>query len=167
MANVTSGITGHFNGQSLVRDSKTGFMNPGGNWAIAGFTSERKKDFLDALMENPSPGYACKKIQIAYNTYMNHYNSDPEFKKQVDFVFQESRYSHKGDIEMTMLSRAKSANGFMDRMAWLRRHFPGEYNDTRHVQHTVSDSVLEKLGGLSDSYKVVNAIELKDTNEST
>ena len=159
MANKIGGVTSHFNGQSLVKDPETGFLGPGNNWSLAGFGSDRKLEYLKALMENPSPGYASKKIGINYHTFLNHYKSDPEFHKRVDFVMEESRHSHKGDIESTMLARAKSANGFMDRMAWLRRHFPGEYNDTRRVEHTVSESVLEKLEGLTNSYKATPAIE--------
>lgn len=142
---------------SLIKDEETGFMAHSGNWKVGGFTPERKLLFLENLMKNPSSGWAAKQAGTTYTTFLSHYQSDPEFKSRVDLAMTESKERHKGDIELTILSRAKEPNGFMDRMAWLRRHYAGEWSETKQVNHNLPPAFMDKVGGLAASYKVIDA----------
>jgi len=161
---VTTRLAGtSVTGTTFVKDEETSFLAPTGNWKVNGFTPTRKIEFLKHLMKNPSPGYASKETGISYHCFMNHYKIDAEFKSQVDSTLRESIALNKGDIENTMLCRAKEPNGFMDRMAWLRRHAPGEYNETRKVEHSISPSTIEQMNSSTNKFKVIDVDPIAPT----
>lgn len=156
-----SWFTSSFNGNSLVKDPDTGFYVMGKNYSIKGFNAQRKLTFIQVLSEFGSLHSACRVVGIHYNTFSNHYRVDPEFKRQVDYSLNEGRVKQRGEIELTILENAKKSSGFMDRMAWLRHNFPGEYDDKRVVTHTVSPELLNRLEGAA------NKVENANTNANT
>lgn len=120
-------------------DPATGFLTPSGNWSNAGFTAGRKTEFISLIYENPHFGLICRKIGINYSTFARHMNLDPEFNRQVVHWSREARMYHKGQLEETMLTNGKKPNGYMDRITWLRRYFPEEYNPKTILQHQEAD----------------------------
>lgn len=159
-------ITNHdcFKGKSLVRDPETGFLVSNHNYTLSGFTPERKKGFIEALKTVATPSAACRIIGIHYHTFQNHYKKDPDFRKQVDYSLNEGRWRQKGEFELAMIEHGKKINGFMWAMAWLRKHFPGEYSETKQVVHSIDEKLLDRLDRTA---KTIDVQQIKGNEDAT
>ncbi len=150
-------VTGNANGNTLKPDEKTGYLTSIHQFRTTGFTAEKKVKFIEALMENPNLGYAQNKAGICANTYNNHFKLDPVFREDVTFAVKRSEENHRGDFENEMLTRGKKGH-FLYMMAWLRRHYPGEYSETKRVEVGIAPDLLSRLDtGLQSKPQVVDA----------
>ena len=123
------------NGNSLRKDDATGFLQPSENYSIAGFTADKKTQFFALFEECGDIGKAMIAIGLDRRTFYTAMNTDSMFKKK----FKESVVAMKWTLEGTMFHNGKTARGFMDRIAWLRRWFPEEYGQKTVIEHQTKD----------------------------
>lgn len=103
-------------------DEKTGYLyNPGKKNSISPVT---KQQFLEAFKKLGNQTQAAESVGISVRILSTHLRADKQFSKD----YQQALVEMKHVIEGVMFQRAQKDNGFMDRMAWLRKHFPKEYD---------------------------------------
>lgn len=103
-------------------DEKTGYLYHPTN--LKAITPENKLMFLDAFKKFGNQAKAAESVGFTHRILSTHLRADKQFSKD----YQQTLLEMKSVIEGVMFLRAQKDNGFMDRMAWLRKHFPKEYD---------------------------------------
>lgn len=134
---------GNSNGNSLIKDEKTGFMKNGKNYSLTGFTPERKEQFFKELEETGHIGKALQRIGLSRQPFYTAMEHDPEFRRR----YREAIMAMKWELEGTMYEKGKTPNGFLDRIAWLRRWFPSEYGQKTTIEHKTTENEIDSAFG--------------------
>lgn len=145
-----------FTGSSLVIDEDTGYLSPGKNYSLTGFTAQKKAMLLQLFKESGNLGESALAVGTCRETVMQHLKMDPIFKRDFDGVVNEC-----GDVlESVMFQRAKTPNGFMDRIAWLRAHRPDKYNPRTLIVHqSEKGNVDQILSSMKDDGRIIEIVE--------
>jgi len=90
---------------------------------------------------------------------------NPQFKHDFEMV----KKAIKHDLEEVMMENAKTPRGYLDRITFLRRHFPEEYNpkiqEAKYLKQ--DDSRLNKLLDILDAKVIdVNEEKTKENDEN-
>jgi hypothetical protein len=110
------------------------------------FDSHKKSLMLETALKSAEAGNLpdlpnlCKAVGISISSFWSHYNQDPEFKAQYDEVLRNCEHT----LANVMFERGKRPGGFMDRIAWLKRHFP-EWREDRGTQISLDVGQLKKI----------------------
>lgn len=111
------------------------------------FDPHRKLQFIQVLRSN---GFrhlaACETVGINYRTYCNHYRIDPIFREQM----QLAKMATKETVENVLYQCALDPRKTIDRLAFLRKIAPEEYNPT--MRHESTQTIVFDASGLTDFY---------------
>ncbi len=128
------------------------------------FDSLKKAKFLQLANrywkerhEMPRPEDLCDVIGIGIATFYRHLLSDDQFKAG----WYEIQLFAKGELESIMYNNGKRPGGYMDRITWLRRHFPQEYNPEYRVTVAPDPTALKHLA--ENAKKVLEEQGVVDT----
>ena len=69
--------------------------------------------------------------------------------------FQLVKLAQKHNLEQTMYQQALQPRGFMDRMAWLRKNYPQEYNPNVIEKDQSSTDALKELSSKWRDYELI------------
>lgn len=118
-------------------------------------TNETKKAFLAAYKELGYRNKACEKVGIETHSVQYWKKTDAKFAMDYQILQEWWKEEKKETIERIMYDLALTPRGFMDRMAWLRKHYPEEYNPKAIVQHEKghTEEVLKQLADKMEGYK--------------
>lgn len=119
------------NGNSFEQDPVTGFLQPSVNYSVTGFTAEKKDTFLRYFENCGNIAASIDAVGLDRRTFYNALKIDKEFEQRYNMAL----FGMKGCLEGTMFHNGQKPNGYMDRITWLRRHFPDEYNPKTTIQH--------------------------------
>lgn len=146
---------------ALAVDPSSGFLESTGNFANA-FDSERKAQFLEVYKANGLRfKKTCKLLGISEHTINHHHAVDHVFRSAFDEVQRE----YAEDLQCTSMEIALTPKGFMDRIAQLRRLFPGKYapaentGQTKIELHIDGDVMISKKNLETMETTIVGEIE--------
>lgn len=134
-----------------------------GNYILApsegGITAKEKSDFLEKFYETGNETLSAKFVGRALPSLKYHFKLDPIF--HADFVAVKDAMKH--NLEQTMYQNGLTTRGFMDRMAWLRKNYPQEYNP--NADHSKDPAAKDVVQELANKLKDYNLIPKKDVIE--
>lgn len=114
-----------------------------------GVSVEQKKAFLQKYYETGnqtmSATFACIS-QVRYALSV-----DPAF--MADFIAIKSAQKH--NLEQTMYQNGLKEKGYMDRITWLRKNFPKEYNPNYVDKDNNPADAIKELSSKLDEYQLV------------
>lgn len=104
-------------------DERTGYLR--NTIRVNAVTPEQKETFLEGLKTLGNETKAAKLAGFTPRILSAHKRADRKFKEDFDAVLKEMA----NILEGVMYLHAQDPHkGFMDRMAWLRAHYPNKYN---------------------------------------
>lgn len=126
-------------------------------------TAEEKKRFLEEYYKTGNQSKAAKvagRDIMGFRRTMEH---DKAFAE--DFIAVQNAMKH--DLEQTMFQNGLKEKGYMDRITWLRKNFPKEYNPNYVDKDNNPAEAIKELSSKLDSYDLVpkaKVVEVKDEN---
>lgn len=147
---------------SFSADPATGFLETTQGHYVTAFDADRKSQFIQVYKANGLRfKKTCKLLGISEHTINKHTESDKAFAN----ALAEVRREYAEDLECTSMDIALTPKGFMDRIAQLRRFFPGRYapsenaGQTKIELHIDGDLVLSKKHTETLEASIVGEIE--------
>lgn len=130
----------------LVPDPRTGFLGSG-NSPVA-FGAHKKAALLGLarkeIEENsrvPSLLSLSKAVGISLRTFQRHLQLDEQFRDE----FREILMSGESILTDVMFDRGKTPGGYMDRITWLRRHFPENWNPEYKLNVASTNEIHQRV----------------------
>lgn len=126
-------------------DPETGFLENNGYGYP--FNAERKKQFIEAFVENGLGLYkTCKFLGVRYETVFNHLRQDEAFKR----TFEEARKLYADDLDAISKQNARNPRSVIERIFQLKSLFPERYSDQRqqanvNVNVSLDGKLLETI----------------------
>ncbi len=146
------------NGESFVKDEKTGYLQPMQAGSAVVFGSESKVRFLQIMEETGNLAETCDVLGVSMTTYYNHMNLDEAFARDVAIGIR--RMASK--LEGTMYKNGQKPQGYMDRITWLRRWLPREWTPKTEITLQSDSSSIDSLfSALQDQGKLIDLGESK------
>lgn len=141
------------NGNSGEKDPETGYITPTQAGAVVVFGAASKKRFIEQMEVCGNLAETCDIIGIGMTTYYKHLQADEAFARDVGICLRRMA----GKLEGVMYKNGQRPQGYLDRITWLRKHFP-EWNPKSSVSVSSSDSgtVEELFGKLEADGKIIN-----------
>jgi hypothetical protein len=137
---------------ALTVNSETGFLESSG-YSGATFDASRKLQFINLAEEHfkktgsmPDLVSVAEVVGVHPRTVENHLKSDEMFAE----AWRNVRLKGKWRLESKMYEYGLGKSGYMDRITWLRKEFPEEYNPD---QRQVSSTDYSWVKGLVDALK--------------
>ena len=114
----------------------------------------KKKEFLEAFKELGYKNKACEKVGVDNHIPTYWQKKDPKFAMDYDILKAYWKDRRKEELDQIIYESAKTARGFMDRMAWMRSHGFDEYNPKSIVkkEDEKTTEALKKLADKMDKY---------------
>jgi hypothetical protein len=88
--------------------------------------SDDRNKIIHILSENPSIGYACKKVGIARATHYRWMKDNPDYKVQINRALREGRLQWVDNAEAVLMKQVQ--NGNMRAVTFFLTH-----NDPRYI----------------------------------
>jgi hypothetical protein len=136
-----------FNGNSLEKDPKTGFLQPAKNYQLVGFTGEKKLAFLELYKEKGDIAGAMKAIGLEASAFYNHVREDEAFRR----AYLEVVESMENKISGVMYQKGKEGS-FIHGIAWLRAHKPGKWGNKTVISHQSGGAEVDGVVSKADDY---------------
>jgi hypothetical protein len=140
---------------ALQVNSETGFLESTGN-AGSAFDSSRKVQFINLAEEHfektgtmPDLVSLSGVVGVHPRTVDNHLREDEVFAQ----AWRNIRLKGKWKLESKMFEYGLTKSGYMDRITWLRKEFPEEYNPDIKI---ISNSDYSIVKSLADAFNSVN-----------
>jgi len=113
----------------LAIDEQTGFLESSNSLVTLNGIRKTEilrlaQEYIDQNGKIPSLITLCKSVGISLRTFQRHIQYDQQFKS----AFREVLLNGQAILENVMFNRGLEPGGFMDRIAWLRRYFPENWN---------------------------------------
>ncbi|HEX9504255.1 MAG TPA: hypothetical protein VF974_08145 [Patescibacteria group bacterium] len=140
----------------IALDLKTGFLESASDSFVTFSAAEKVRaiqmaEEMVARGEMPRVSYICKALDVDIDTFTRHRRMDPLLKKEWERVIDLMEEKIVG----VMVARGQQANGFMDRIAWLRAYRPHRWNPDRQIQLQadirVTQNIVEGINGKNDA----------------
>jgi hypothetical protein len=128
-------------------------------------TPTEKKDFLEFYYNSGNMGAAAKKVGRDLSGLRLALTKDKAFAQDFEVI----KTSMKSNLEETMYQNGLQDRGYMDRITWLRRHFPQEYNPNYVDKSSNPTDAIKELSDKLGEYELIpknKLIETKDESDS-
>ena len=126
---------------------------------LRSITPADKEAFLNAYYLSGNKTLAAKKVGRAANSFAYAATVDKMFA--IDF--QAVKDAMKHNLEQTMYQNGLTTKGYMDRITWLRKNFPAEYNPAYNPDKDKdAQEALKELSSKLEKYELIpkkNVIE--------
>ena len=129
----------------LTLDNGSGFMESI-NSPVA-FDATRKEKFLQIARKSTESGQfptitaLCKAVGVSLRTFERHMKADAAFKD----AFREILLEGQDILEGVMFQNAQRPSGYMDRITWLRRHFPENWHPEHRIKVSADISMTRTI----------------------
>ncbi len=122
-----------------------------------------KSSFLEAYKALGYLNRAANQVTIESSTVQYWLKTDPTFKIKYQILKETWKEARKEVLESTMYDRGLTPGGYMDRITWLRKHYPEEYNPKAIVttEKGEADERLKKLSEKLNKYKEGDSKDVK------
>ncbi len=114
-----------------------------------GVTVQQKTTFLEKYYETGNQSMAAKFSLIADVRYA--LKVDPAFMS--DFLTIKNAQKH--NLEQTMYQNGLKEKGYMDRITWLRKNFPKEYNPNYVDKENNPADAIKELSSKLNEYQLI------------
>lgn len=129
-------------------------------------TPAEKKEFLELYYQSGNMSMAAKKVGRDNSAFRLCMVKDKAFK--IDFTAVKEAMKH--NLEQTMYTNGLKEKGYMDRITWLRRNFPQEYNPNFVEKSTNPTEAIKELSDKLEDYQLIpkkNIVEVKEDKNAT
>lgn len=124
--------------QELITDPVTGYIvNADGT----GIQSRHKTGFLKHFRKSGDKTRAADSQGFRYVLFEEQLKTDKQFKSD----YEDTLLAMKHELEGLMFEQASGKSGQKDRLLWLQKNFPGEYNTNKGGKSERSKSRVENL----------------------
>ncbi len=115
---------------------------------------ESKAAFLSAYKDLGYKNKACELTGIENHVPTYWQKKDPKFAMDYDILKAYWKDRRKEELDQIIYESAKTARGFMDRMAWMRSNGYDEYNPKSIVkkEDEKTTEALKRLADKMDKY---------------
>lgn len=125
-------------------------------------TREEKISFLENYYKTGNITKAAKLVGRDRAAFMQHVEKDKAFA--VDFY--NVKVAIKEDLEEVMTLNGLKEKGYMDRITWLRKNFPAEYNPNYdRSQEDKQASAIKELAQKLNDYEIIPKKKVIDVEE--
>jgi len=130
--------------KALEANPKTGFLESNRG---SSFTSELKIRFLELADqacqrgEFPDIEAICKTIGISPWSFYHHKSIDEKFAEEWELAMRKIETT----LVRTMVAQGQKPKGYMDRITWLRKHFPKEWNPNQQLNISMDLTATKSL----------------------
>lgn len=115
-------------------------------------TAEEKTQFLEAYYKTGNMTKSARKVGRDVASFIQSVEKDKVFALD----FHNVKQAIKNDLEETMLQNGLKEKGYMDRITWLRTHFPQEYNpNADRGADSNSQDVIKQLASKLEEYQLI------------
>lgn len=123
-------------------------------------TREEKQQFLEVYYRTGNQTKAAKSCGRDRAGFMRAMDTDPVF----NLDFHNVQIAIKNDLEEVMTINGLTNRGYMDRITWLRKNFPQEYNPNadKNIEDK-SQEALKQLASKLTDYVVIPKEQVIDT----
>ena len=116
-----------------------------------GISIEEKAAFLLAYYNTGNQSLASKSINRANGAIKYTMTTDKAFLE--DFLSVKNAMKH--NLEQTMYQNGLKEKGYMDRITWLRKNFPKEYNPNYVDKDNNPADAIKELSSKLDQYQLI------------
>jgi hypothetical protein len=118
---------------------------------IGGVSPEEKKKFLEDYYVTGNQTLSAKHIGRDMSSMRYAMSVDKTFLE--DFLTVKNAQKH--NLEQTMYQNGLKEKGYMDRITWLRKNFPKEYNPNYVDKDNNPADAIKELSNKIDSYQLI------------
>lgn len=127
-------------------------------------TAQEKAQFLETYYKTGNMTKSARSVGRAAMAFIQAMEKDKVFASD----FHTIKQAIKNDLEETMLQNGLKEKGYMDRITWLRTHFPQEYNpNADRNADSNSQDVIKQLASKLEEYQLIpkkNITDIKPEN---
>lgn len=134
------------------------YLSPLKNYNLTGFDNDAKIRFLDSYEKTGSITGSMKAVGFHSRVFYLHMGRDKQFREDFDLV----QRAMKHELEGVMFNRGKKDNGFIDRIAWLRKNYPEEYAPRQGQEQKKDSNKLSDLLNVMDIEQSIGDIREKE-----
>ena len=109
-------------GENFELDPKTGYLTPSAHYKLTGFTSDKKREWIERYRTTGNIGKVCQQLGMARDTFYKHLQLDGKFEKD----FKEQIENRCDDIEETIADMSKK--NVVACFGYLRAYRPRRWN---------------------------------------
>lgn len=129
-------------------------------------TIDDKVKFLEIYFATGNFTKSCKAILRDTKVMYRVLESDVAFGRD----FMDIRNAIKHDLEQVMVENGRTPKGYMDRITWLRKNYPAEYNPESQKNPQIGAAVdaISQLAAKMKDYDLIpkeRVIDVKDETE--
>ena len=114
-----------------------------------GITVEQKKVFLEKYYETGNKSMSAKYVGISSINYV--LSADKGFNENFLII----KNAQKHNLEQTMYQNGLKEKGYMDRITWLRKNFPKEYNPNYVDKDNNPAEAIKELSSKLEKYTMI------------
>ncbi len=133
--------------KSLILQSDKYLPSP----QVGGISPEEKKKFLEEYYITGNQTLSAKSV--------NRNISGIKYAMSTDKVFLEDflavKNAQKHNLEQTMYQNGLKEKGYMDRITWLRKNFPKDYNPNYVDKDNNPADAIKELSSKLDQYQLI------------
>ena len=126
-----------------------------------GVTPDDKFNFLTMYYKTGNMSLAAKLTGRKMQNFQYCLRVDPAFAND----FKSIQDSMKNNLEQTMYQNGLKEKGYMDRITWLRRHYPKEYHPNYIPGNENPMEAIRELGAKLNEYQLVPKQRVIETEE--
>lgn len=115
-------------------------------------TPQEKTQFLETYYKTGNMTKSARSVGRAVSAFVGAIEKDKAFASD----FHTIKQAIKNDLEETMLQNGLKEKGYMDRITWLRTHYPQEYNpNADRSADSNSQDIIKQLASKLDEYQLI------------
>lgn len=124
-------------------------------------TPETKKAFLEIFYQSGNKSQAAKMAGLAVSSIHDAVKADKGFAKDYYAVMG----AMKHNLEQTMYQNGLKEKGYMDRITWLRKNYPKEYNPNYVDKDNNPAEAIKELSSSLKEYQLIPKKQIIDVEE--
>lgn len=129
---------------------------------MSGVQPADKIKFLKAFYQSGNISKSAASCGFRPAVFQYHFKADKVFAAD----FAAVRDAMKNNLEEVMYNHGLKEKGYMDRITWLRRHYPEEYNPNHEHKEGEAKDVIGELASKLKDYNLVPKSKIIDAETS-
>ena len=124
-------------------------------------SAESKADFLKRYFESGNLSASCRLAGCPRTVIGEAMTNDPVFHSD----FKATQDAMKHNLEQTMYQNGLKEKGYMDRITWLRKNYPKEYNPDYVEKNENPMEAIRELSSKLGDYELIPKSKIVDADK--